>query len=252
MELLNFKLGAGEVKQLRRGGSSIEVMDSTYPLVLNFYTENSGQINTINGALTGLFLNADFGAIDISNAGNAAQNVTLLICDKGESGGSRRGGVVQVIDTRSIRTRSGQAFSYRYSTTGAAGQYPTTTLNNPTLSGKRILITALSLGSSIAGGVSYGISASGPVVGGSLINPQSKLSGGAATVAVVNSSSSVVLYGGTNMSDMDSAFLQASATQQIILQEPIVLMPGSTFAIGGESMAQQIAGRIEYYEEPDI
>lgn len=249
IELIDFVLAAGGTARLERAGRYIEIIEAQYELGAIVLTDGDGQQAAfIRGALAGTYAEVPFKALDITNGANA-QTVTLLVTD-GKGGTRRQPGVVQVVDTRVARTKEGRAYSYRYSTTAAAGQYATTTLNNPAGSGKRIVVEAISLGTNIAGGVSFGFSQTGPVVGASILTPRNKLSGGAATVAVVNSSSSATQYGGTGMLAMDSAFLQASATQQVVLQEPIVLLENTTFVMGGETLAQQIAGRIEYFEEP--
>jgi hypothetical protein len=110
MEILNLQLGAGAIQQYRKAGAYVEIISSVYPVTLNFYSTQGGQINQIQGALSGLFLSADFGGgFDVSNVGQAAQSVQLLVCDAGEIGGSRRQpGNVRVIDeiTESILTTS--------------------------------------------------------------------------------------------------------------------------------------------------
>lgn len=161
---------------------------------------------------------------------------------------SRIFGIVEVMDTRAVRTRQGVAYSWRYTATGAVGQYPAVSMVAP--ANRRIVINGLSLGSSIAGGVSWGVRAlSVGVAGPANVLPQNKLSGGPASLVTVNAVSSAALYGGTGVEAADSAFMQASDSRDLFLQEPIVLQPGHTFVIGGESTGQQIAGRIEFYEE---
>lgn len=98
MELLTIQLAANETKQFRKAGAYCEIIDSQAAIGINFLSVLGGQTGSIKGGLSGLYLEVDYGAFDITN-GPAAQTVTLLLCDAGESGGSRRQpGNVRVID----------------------------------------------------------------------------------------------------------------------------------------------------------
>lgn len=107
MELLTINLAANETKLFRRAGSYIEILSSTGAVGLTLYSTLGGQIGSITGGLSGLFLTADYGAFDLRDQTGAAQTVQLLVCDAGESGGSRRQpGQVTILDTISANVQT--------------------------------------------------------------------------------------------------------------------------------------------------
>jgi hypothetical protein len=107
MEILTINLAANETKNFRKAGSYVEILSSSGPIGITMNSVAGGQINSINGGLSGLFLNADFGAFTVADQSGTAQQVLLLTCDPGEVGGSRRQpGNVRVIDefTNALQT----------------------------------------------------------------------------------------------------------------------------------------------------
>lgn len=99
MEILNVNLPANGRVQMRKGGAYIEILSSVGPIEIDLYTSSGGQSNSIKGGMSGLYLNANFGAMDVVDVSGSAQTVQLLVCDTGETGGSRRQpGNVRVID----------------------------------------------------------------------------------------------------------------------------------------------------------
>jgi len=97
-ELLTQTFAAGETKHFAKGGAYFEIIDSLAGVDVTFYDDvGGGQIDKVNGALSGVFLGFGFGGFDITSA--TAQTVQVLICARGEKGGSRRQpGNVTVID----------------------------------------------------------------------------------------------------------------------------------------------------------
>ena len=47
-ELLNITLGANELKSFRKGGCYLEIVDSTYPVSINLYSDLGSQIDSIS------------------------------------------------------------------------------------------------------------------------------------------------------------------------------------------------------------
>lgn len=246
-EFLTLTLAANETKHFVKAGRYFEITDSTYPVNLAFYGHNGALQSTVNNCLSGLFLEDAWGTFSVTN-GATAQTITLLLMDSGRGGSRRQPGVVQVVDSRAVRTRAGQAYFWRMTAVGAAGQYPTATIGNPAGSGKRIVINQMTLGDSVSPGVITIGFCNQAVVGAANIQPQSKLSGGAASVATVNASSTAAIGGGANTSGMLSLY---SSGQSIVvpLQEPIILLPGAFFGFQGETVASTITAGVEYYEE---
>lgn len=144
MELLTINLAAGEFKQFRKAGGYIEIIQSIYPVTINMYGQSGGQSNTIIGGLAGLFLDANFGGFDISNVGQVAQTVQILVCDVGENGGSRRQpGIVSI--TNLIGTNAQQTSGAGVLTLGFHQQAivaPALNVRGVTIRGAIVSVTA--------------------------------------------------------------------------------------------------------------
>jgi len=206
----------------------------------------------VNGALSGLFLNAPFGGFDVLNTGNQAQVVTLLVCDAGESGGSRRQpGVVQIIDTAKATTQAGAAFAGQTGASPGAAQFGAVQLWNPAGSGKRVivesmLITNAATPQNIVVGLSSSMAPNNDGAG------TSKLSGGAASVAQVRKDAGLGAIGAAYWAlgiAMFTVQLPANGNQPRELKRPIILMPGFGLAAGGTVANTTHGCAFDWYEE---
>lgn len=104
MEILTINLPANGTAAFRKAGSYVEILSAIGPIGITMNSVSGGQINSINGGVSGLFLNANFGAFTVQDQSGAAQQVLLLTCDPGEVGGSRRQpGIVSVTNQISAK-----------------------------------------------------------------------------------------------------------------------------------------------------
>lgn len=231
-ELITVNLSANEVKQFRKAGSYIEIIDSSYAVGLNFYSVNGSQTNSLKGALSGLFLDIDFGAFDVVN-GATAQTVTLLVCDAGELGGSRRQpGNVRVIDQSADQTAALNQFIAMNGVSNGglgvvAGLWAQT---------KQITVKAIQFGSNVAGTMQIVTGTGRPINNqGAAPSPANKLIGGAVAASALSVSGTVA--GALPVTAPDLAgvttvgytSVQAGVLYRIDLKTPILIPVGKFF-----------------------
>ena len=109
MELLTITLAANETKQFAKAGRNFEIIDSVYPLRVDFVGDQGQQTDSMVNALSGLYLEDPFSAFSITN-GATAQSVTLLIIEAGRGGSRRQPGIVRVVDQSIDKTAAGAQF----------------------------------------------------------------------------------------------------------------------------------------------
>lgn len=123
MEILNINLPANGRTQFRKAGSYLEIIASTGLVGINFYSNLGGQTDSISNGLSGLFMQTDYGAFDLIEQSGIAQTVQILVCDIGETGGSRRQpGNVKVIDQSVDQTLGGLEYFQGNACGASAGQ----------------------------------------------------------------------------------------------------------------------------------
>lgn len=216
LEIVPFTFSAGETKRYERAGRYVEVIEATYPLDVILYDANGGAVDFARNVEAGIYSERPFAAVEIKST--AAQTVKVLVTD-GRAGSRRQPGVVQVVDGGRARTMANQAF-LGYIGIGVTASGAALLLLNPVGSGKRCIVRALRVTSSVAGIVGLGFHnaalAAGP------FDPANKNAGSAA--------SSTKLYREDRAAAPAVTFesVQVAANQllQIALQEPIVLDPG--------------------------
>lgn len=96
MELLTIILSAGESKRFEKSGRYFEIIDSAAPVRVDFYSASGQQTDQMLNALSGLFLEAAYGAFTISSS--TAQSVSFLLLEQGRGGSRRQPGSVRVIN----------------------------------------------------------------------------------------------------------------------------------------------------------
>jgi hypothetical protein len=251
MEILTFNLAANEIKQIRRGGVGIEVVSSAYALNVNTYTSNSGQSNTLNGILAGMFGYFRFAGFDIDNRGNPAQQVQIIVFDEGESGGCRRQpGIVNVVDAGKQRTISGQSFMARLGVGAGAGVYAGVQLFNPVASTTRAVVEAISMQCNLAGNLYAVLVNVSQTAGGA---GKSKLGGGANSVSATQSATAATFNA---LDVLNKDLVQLSNTAGVAVgwtfKEPVVLPPGwGLLVLSDQSASPTVSAVWEFFEEPN-
>lgn len=232
MELLTISLAANETKQFRKAGGYLEIIDSAYPIGISFYTTNGGQNNSIKGGVSGLYLDAEYGAFDITN-GAAAQTITLLVCDVNENGGSRRQpGNVRVIDQSADQTQAGSQFIAMNSVVDAAGGQ----VCGIWAQTKPCIVRSIQYGSNTTGGVALVVGSGRPLTSPTAAPvPVNKLIGGASASSALPVGGKVT--GSFPMTATDLAgvqtvgyqAVQANALYRLELKTPLVIPAGKFF-----------------------
>lgn len=95
MELLTITLAAGQTQQFAKAGRYVEIIDSTYPIRIDFVGDKGQQTDSMTSALSGLFMEVSFAAMAITN-GASPQTVTLLVMESQRGGSRRQPGIVSV------------------------------------------------------------------------------------------------------------------------------------------------------------
>lgn len=147
MELLAITLMANETKQFAKAGRYFEIVDSSYPITVNFSGANGALSDSMVNALSGLYLEDAYSHFSITNS-SIAQTVQLLLMETGRGGSRRQPGNVRVIDSNTDKTRSG--FQYLGST--ASG--PNAGVNSACglrCEGMNLAIKRMIVGSAVAG-----------------------------------------------------------------------------------------------------
>jgi len=255
LELLTINLASGETKPFRRAGAYFEIIDSTYAVDVNFYgPDGNSQKSKIKGALSGFFAGSKFGAFEVTN-GSVAQTIQLLVCDAGESGGSRRQpGVVSVVDVSKARTLANQAFVSRVANSSAAGQYVTAQIFMPAISTKRAVVSGVTFQNSVAASFFLSLTSTAQATLGAVTQGASKLGGGAASVATTQGILAATLpgVGFVDAQILAQVSVQAGVAQTITFKEPVVLPPGWGLMMlaNATAGAQALTGSFEFIEEP--
>jgi len=151
MELLTISIAAGETKRFERAGRYLEIIDASYAVNIVLYDANGGQSDRALNALSGLYLEGAYSAIELSN-GSTAQSVTLLITD-GRGGSRRQPGNVRVIDQGSDKTLLGKQFHGSNTAPADPANYSVVNLQ---ANGARVAVKALAVQSDVAGDVLLG------------------------------------------------------------------------------------------------
>ncbi len=251
MEVITIDLAANEFKQYRKGGSSIEITDSTYAVSLNLYSDNGSQTNCLQKVLSGHYLKARFGAFDIKN-GPVAQSITILALDAGEDGGSRRQpGNVRVIDQSADKTVAGAQFLGSCTSAAAAGQGSLCGIRTTT---KGANITQVIVSSGTAGVLQLGYCNGDPT-----LNPiitanmgGNKLASGAVPTAKAVRGNSV----GTTPTDAElpgfnafvGFYVPANTPYTLDLPVPIQLPAGYGLVLVSTALLRDVALAVDYEE----
>jgi hypothetical protein len=246
IERLPITIAANENKPFVKAGRYIEVLDSLYPVSIQFYDDQGGMVGTALGVDSGFFASVAFSSFVLTSVN--AQTVTLLITD-GSGGSRRQPGIVQVVDSDKSTTDAGAAFmGVNSSGVPGAGQFGTVQLWNPVGSGKKAIIERVYVDVATATQVCLGLK--NAAVGVPSIAMASKLAGGAASTCVTytygaNASDPAGLLAATQWNPGVAAGVEAIFTPK----RPFVLMPGYGLLIGARTAAIALVATFEFWEQ---
>lgn len=249
-ELLTIALAANEQKQFRKGGSYLEIIDSSYAVGINLYSDLGGQIDSINGALSGFFLGATFGAFDIKN-GPAAQFFQILVLDPGETGGSRRQpGIVRVVDGEREKVSSGNCYRAIVSQNGGATA-PAVGIYNSS-STKNVFVQAMRIGSSMADvfvlfrtttNITAGAGMTAQGAGNNLSS-----AGAASSIAFCSGNPNPGIGAFLGVAQFVQGYLTANSDSVILMPRQILLLPGQALVAILSTAATNIRTSWEWEE----
>lgn len=242
MELITFILAAGETKRWERAGRYVEVIDASGAFDLFLSDANGGRVDYAKGALSGVYLEGAYQAIELSSA--SAQSITLLVTD-GRGGSRRQPGIVQVVDVNKSRTIAGSAFALASARASSAGVYARCGLVNPTGSTRRAVVERLRYGTNGATttfAIGIVLQANLGGVGGAVA---SKLAGGPASTCVNQADSS-----GVFAQNFAQFLYQLPGTSgEIALPTPIVMPPGYGLVVNVSTANQDAFLNVDFFEE---
>jgi len=163
---------------------------------------------------------------------------------------ARLTGVVSVVDAGKQRTIAGQAFMGRATMGAGAGTFAAVQLFNPTGSGVRAVVEAVSMQCSLAGTLYaclVNVSKTAVVLG------KSKLGGGADSVSIMQTATGATF---ASLDLLGKEMLQLVNTANVALQwtfkEPVVLPPGwGLMVLSDQSASPTVAALWEFVEEPN-
>lgn len=245
LELITVPIAAGGQSRFELAGDYFEIIESQYPVTVLLEDRNGAQIGRMSGAEASYFLrDTPFKAITITSA--QAQTVRIAF-GSGEAGTRRTSGVVQVVDGNISRTNAGGSFMWRPSSLGA--NFNHAQLWNPPGSGKNIVVDAVFLTSSLAGGVSMCRNAA-QLASAAPNNVQNALlNGGQASVSVPRVESLAGLPYSTSC--LGTALVQANGSFDFssVLKRPVVVPPGAGLVFLSEIAGSTLSGSVSFFEE---
>lgn len=243
MEKVTISLAGNEFKAFRRGGVGIEILSSSFPVTINTYTAQGGQINTMQAADSGLFMHGAFGAFDIVNTSASPQTVQLLLTDEGEDAGSRRmalSGAVTVADNGLTDTQAGAAFMGGVVIPSNSAQYGGAFLVNA--GSKQVIVEQVRVISGYGAAspnLSLTVEASGLSAAGKTqltgYNFNKDINGAAATAQLWNYTSTTK-YTPTKKISLLGLNSAGMPNLPLITSRPLRLMPGQVLGVVQESM----------------
>lgn len=242
MELLTFTIAAGETKRFERAGRYLEIIASASALTIGLYDAAGARVEGAIGALSGLYMEGGYSAIEISSA--LAQTVTLLVTD-GRGGSRRQPGVVQVVDTEREKVTSAVAFRAAGLQAGGGLGSPRVQVWNPVGSGKLLYVNGVQVGVSAADGYAVQTSdVAAPTLYGPAVSCDTAGANGLAECRIDNTAT---VY--TALRLLSTGFLAASAETYIQFARPILIRPGRGLHVtpGGTAPTIRCAFDLEEY-----
>lgn len=240
MELLSFTFAANETKRFERAGRYIEVIDAPYAFNLFLSDAAGGRVDHALNALSGLFLEGNYAAVDMTNGANA-QTVTLLVTD-GRGGSRRQPGVVQVVDGGRARTLANVAGVGSVPASAVIGNFSHVQLWNPAGSGRNVFVRNVVVATATVNG--FYIRTHNAALTTLIGNPVSKLNQNILTSYELRSQSNAALLG---QGVLFSA-TPANTPFPYRFEEPMCLAPGIGLMASGGSNSD-IQATFDFFHE---
>lgn len=241
MELLSITLAANETKQFAKAGRYFEIIESAFPITVNFYSASGAQSDSMVNALSGLFLEDPYVHFSISN-GATAQTVILLLMEIGRGGSRRQPGTVRVIDQGADKTATGNQFLLVFSqASGAGGSIVAIKANT-----KKVFVKSLMVGSDTAGTLEIFMGTAAPTANPSVppAGRNKRLFGAAADHSVAYGTCATLPVTGGEVpgaSVIGYVSIQANATQLIPLTTPIEIDPGGFLLVASGAINKSVS-----------
>lgn len=241
-EKLSQSLNGNQEWRLGLAGDFFRLSDASYPVTVSLVKENRIVGSMANIQSGDYVRDIEFDAVIIKN-GSTSQIVTVQVAGGG-AGSDRIVGEVSVINGEISRVQNGQCFIGKCIVSAAAGQYSTAQMWNPAGSGKKIVITKISMASvSVATVIS--LNADTVILPGGVDgNIMNKNLGGPAAVARILSATLAVI----NPAPANIYIEQASKTVDYPFAEPILINPGYGLNINSVAQNNAISCTLQWNE----
>lgn len=243
IEIIGGQFSAGETKTFMVNGEYLEILDAQYACDVFMMDRNGGQVSSMLNAEASFFSRpGSYGVVQIKSA--QAQFIRCFI-GSGDAGTRRISSTVQVVDGELARTKAGVMFAACGTQGAVAGQASRVQLWNPSLSGKRLIVGALSMSSNVALSFNVCYTQAAEATDITANFALSKLGGGAAGAALLRT--------GTNAAVLTQSMFGASgAANQNVPWTPkgaIVVPPGYGLVAFSGTVNAVLSANFEWFEE---
>jgi hypothetical protein len=185
----------------------------------------------------------------LANAVGAATIGGTVVIGNGRIDDNTMSGNVSVVDGGKSRTLAGQAFMIGGFSAPVASQYSRNQMWNPATNPNRVILESISIFATTPGFTAAAVMQNA-AIGATTNVGGSKLSGAANSVAGLRADSTASSVSGLQMMQLS---VQASAEIEIVLKEPIVLLPGWGITFWNTTSQNDGVGAVyEWYEEPNV
>lgn len=244
LEIITAGFSAGEVKTFVLAGGYFELIDAPYPVTVRLVDRYGTLRGYMTQAEASFYMRqGDFDAIEITSANT--QTIRFAY-GSAEAGTRRTSGVVEVVDGSKNRSASGASFVWSGNVTGVTGIAPVAQLVNKSTNKAAIFKSIYaSCSANAILSVFWKDADIGSVVANGLIPKIKGLS--------ASSMESRALTNAGFTPDFPYSIINFGVTANItfgfILQDPIIIKPGTGIALTASAPASQIIISAEYHEE---
>ncbi|VTU20785.1 hypothetical protein SRS16CHR_02713 [Variovorax sp. SRS16] len=245
IEIIGGAWAAGETKTFVINGEYLEILEAQYPCDVMLMDKSGAQLSIMRSSEASFFSRPKEGFQTIQITSATAQSIRVFI-GSGDAGTRRISSTVQVVNGERARSVAGGAYAWRPNVSAVAGQVDIAQLWNPAGSGKRLIVDAMLLSTSIATGLAFWLNAL-PLTTVATGQPQNMLSGGPAIVGTQaryenDPALPVVAFHGGYTSQANVAFA-------VPMVRPFVVLPGCGLLIATEQQNCVLAGLVQFFEE---
>lgn len=246
LEIISATFKAGEVKSYVLAGGYFEIIDAPYPVSVRLVDRYGSVRGVMNNAEASFYMKqGDFDAIEITSAN--AQTIRFAY-GSSEAGTRRTAGVVSVVDGGLALTMAGAAHAWTGGSPAVAGQFAQSQMWNPPDSGKNVFIKAFSL-STASGPTSVIAFVNKATIGGANPNQPVAVKNQDGTGPVLTARTGSNAAPTATPKNLALAVLAGAGFRQILLQEPVLLVPGAGLVFECTSVNIQINFDIEWVEQ---